>query len=145
MFLVSHCSCLWPIHWSLVTSKGWRCSWSSTDNFNSYYVTAYIRGLTVSLKARYKQVWYEYGLFDLFYYIYLILSCICIVLGYKPLSISQNRDICLLIEIATLKISNTIVPAHPIMNYSSMVKPLPNLPNIFPILGYTPLKIVNDW
>ena len=28
MFLVSSCSCLWPIHWSQVLSQEWRCSYT---------------------------------------------------------------------------------------------------------------------
>ena len=31
MFLVSCCSCLCLIHWSQVSSREWRCSWSNTD------------------------------------------------------------------------------------------------------------------
>ena len=58
MILVASCSCVFPIHWSLVLSREWRCSWSSAvrwcsnyiwviANFISYYGAAYIRGLTV--------------------------------------------------------------------------------------------------
>ena len=58
MFLFSSCSCLWPIHWSQVLSREWRCSGGITDrrcsnhiwvinNFIAYWVATYIRGLTV--------------------------------------------------------------------------------------------------
>ena len=58
MFLISSCSCIYPISWSQVLSLEWRCSWSSTDrwcsnfirvinNFIADYDAAYIRGLTV--------------------------------------------------------------------------------------------------
>ena len=58
MFLISSCRCLCPIHWSLVLSQEWRCSWSSTDsrcsnyswmiiNFIAYQGATYIRGLKV--------------------------------------------------------------------------------------------------
>ena len=57
MLLVSSCSCLFPIHWSQVLSREWRCSWSSTDRRCSNciwvmnklitYWAAYIRRLTV--------------------------------------------------------------------------------------------------
>ena len=57
MIPLSSWSCLCPIHWSQVLSRGWRCSWSSADrrcsnyiwvinNFIAWVVT-YIRGLTV--------------------------------------------------------------------------------------------------
>ena len=57
--LVLSCSCLWPIHWSQVLSRVWRCSWSSADrrcsnyiwvisNFIAYTGASYIRGLTVN-------------------------------------------------------------------------------------------------
>ena len=60
MILVSSCSCLCPIHWSQVLSRGWRCSWSSTDRWCSNYIwvinrlvayqgAPYIRGLTAQL------------------------------------------------------------------------------------------------
>ena len=62
MILVSYCSCLWPIHWSQVLSREWRCSWSCADrrcsnyiwvisNFIAYSGAAYIRGLAVLLLA----------------------------------------------------------------------------------------------
>ena len=58
MILASSCCCLWPIHWSQVLSREWRCSWSSADrrcsnyigvvnNFITYWGATYIRGLTV--------------------------------------------------------------------------------------------------
>ena len=58
MILVSSCCCLWPIHWSQVLSREWRCSWSSADrrcsnyiwvidNFIAFSCASYIRGLTV--------------------------------------------------------------------------------------------------
>ena len=58
MFLVSSCSCLCPIHWSQVSSREWRCSWSSADrrcsnyiwvivNFIGYQGASYIRDLMV--------------------------------------------------------------------------------------------------
>ena len=37
MFLVSSCSCLYPIHWSPVSSREWRCSWRSADRRCSNY------------------------------------------------------------------------------------------------------------
>ena len=60
MFLVSSCSCLCPIKHSQVSSREWRCSWSSADkrcsnyiwvidNFIAYWGTTYIRELTVKL------------------------------------------------------------------------------------------------
>ena len=58
MFLVSSYNCLYPIQWSLVLSREWRCSWSSTDrrcsnyiwvidNFIAFSGASYIRDLTV--------------------------------------------------------------------------------------------------
>ena len=58
MFLVSSCSCLYPIRWSQVLSWEWRCSWSSADrrcsnyiwlinNLIAYQSASYIRDLTV--------------------------------------------------------------------------------------------------
>ena len=58
MFLDSFCSCIWPIHWSQVLSREWRCSWSSANrrcsnyiwvikNFIACYDTTYIGGLKV--------------------------------------------------------------------------------------------------
>ena len=58
MFLVSSCSCLCPIQRSQVSSREWRCSWSSADrrcsnyiwvidNFIAYWGATYIRELTV--------------------------------------------------------------------------------------------------
>ena len=38
MFLVSSCSGLCPIHWSQVSSREWRCSWSSADRPCSNYI-----------------------------------------------------------------------------------------------------------
>ena len=38
MFLVSSCSCLYPIHWSQVLSGEWRCRWSITDRRCSNYI-----------------------------------------------------------------------------------------------------------
>ena len=37
---VSHlvCSCFWSVHWSQVSSGGWRCSWSSADRRCSNYI-----------------------------------------------------------------------------------------------------------
>ena len=37
-FLVSSCSCLWPIHWSQVFSREWICSWSSTNRRCSNFI-----------------------------------------------------------------------------------------------------------
>ena len=59
MILVSSCSCLCPTHWSQVSSREWRCSWSSADRRCSNYIwvinnsiayegAPYIRDLTVS-------------------------------------------------------------------------------------------------
>ena len=39
MFLVSSCSCLWPILWRKVLSREWRCSWSGTDRRYSNYIS----------------------------------------------------------------------------------------------------------
>ena len=50
--------CLCRIHWSQMSSREWRCSWSSADrrcsnyiwmidNFISYYGASYIRGFTI--------------------------------------------------------------------------------------------------
>ena len=36
--LVSPCSCLCPVHYSQVLSRGWRCSWSSADRRCSNYI-----------------------------------------------------------------------------------------------------------
>ena len=60
MFLVSSCSCLWPIYWGQLLSRDWRCSWSSTDrpcsnhiwvinHFIAYSGSFYIRRFTVFL------------------------------------------------------------------------------------------------
>ena len=38
MFLVSPWSCLFPIHWSNVSSRERRSSWSSTDRRYTYYI-----------------------------------------------------------------------------------------------------------
>ena len=38
MFLVSSCSCLCPIYWSIVLCWEWRCSWSSADRRCSNYI-----------------------------------------------------------------------------------------------------------
>ena len=57
--LVSSCSCLCPIHWRQLSSREWRCSWSSADRRCSNYIWAinnfiadwgatYIRGFTVT-------------------------------------------------------------------------------------------------
>ena len=57
MCLVSSCSCLYPIQRSQVSSREWRCSWSSADrrcsdyiwvidNFIAYWAASYIRELT---------------------------------------------------------------------------------------------------
>ena len=56
--LASSCSCLYPIQWSRVLNREWRCSWSSADrrcsnyiwvinNVIAYWVASYIRELTV--------------------------------------------------------------------------------------------------
>ena len=58
MILISSWSRLWPILWSHVLSREWRCSWSSADrrcsdyiweidNFIAYWGASYIRDLTV--------------------------------------------------------------------------------------------------
>ena len=58
MIPVSSWSCLWPIHWSQVLSREWRCSWGSADRRCSNYIwvidnyiahkgATYIRDLTV--------------------------------------------------------------------------------------------------
>ena len=58
MIFILSCSCLRPIHWSQVSSREWRFSWSSAyrrcsnyicvvNKFIAYYVATYIRGLTV--------------------------------------------------------------------------------------------------
>ena len=63
MIVVSSCSCVWPIHWSPVLSREWRCSWSSADRRCSNYIwlinnfiansgVSYIRGLTVYIICR---------------------------------------------------------------------------------------------
>ena len=31
IFLASHCSCLFPVHWSLLLGGKWRCNWNSAD------------------------------------------------------------------------------------------------------------------
>ena len=60
MILVSSCSCLWPIHWIKVLSRGWRCNWSGAHRRCSNYIwvinnfiacggVAYIRSLTVMI------------------------------------------------------------------------------------------------
>ena len=60
MFPVSSCDCLYPIRWSQVLSREWRCSWSSADrrcsnniwvinNFIAYWSASYIRDLTVGV------------------------------------------------------------------------------------------------
>ena len=60
MILVSSCICLWPIYWSQVLSREWRCSWSSADRWCSNYIwvinnliaywgATYIRDLMVSI------------------------------------------------------------------------------------------------
>ena len=38
LFLVSSCSCPWPIHWSQVLSQEWKCSWNSADRQRSNYI-----------------------------------------------------------------------------------------------------------
>ena len=38
IFLVLSCSFLYPIHWSQVLSREWRCSWSSADRRFSDYI-----------------------------------------------------------------------------------------------------------
>ena len=38
MILVSSCSCLCPIHWSQVSNRERRCSWSSADRRCSNYI-----------------------------------------------------------------------------------------------------------
>ena len=72
MILILSCSCLWPIHWSQVLNREWRCSWSNADRqcskgiwvINNFIAegVAYIRGLTV--------FWY-------------ILSCCCAELIFE--------------------------------------------------------------
>ena len=63
MFLVSSCSCLCTIQWSLVLSREWRCSWSNADrqcsnyiwvsvNFIAYNGASYIRDLTVFISKQ---------------------------------------------------------------------------------------------
>ena len=51
MFLVSCCSCLFPIHWSQVLSREWGCTWGRyiwvINNFIIYYRASFIRVLTV--------------------------------------------------------------------------------------------------
>ena len=37
-FFVSSCSCRCPIYWSQVSSRKWRCSWSSADRLGSNYM-----------------------------------------------------------------------------------------------------------
>ena len=39
MFFISSCSCLYPIHWSQVLSREWRCSWSSADRRGYNYIS----------------------------------------------------------------------------------------------------------
>ena len=59
VMLISSRSCLWPVHWSQVLSRKWRCSWSSADRrcsncisvinkFFAYWGVTNIRGLIVS-------------------------------------------------------------------------------------------------
>ena len=61
VIIVSSCSCRYPICWSQVLSREWRCSWSSADrrcsnyisvinNFITYWSAAYIRDLTVMME-----------------------------------------------------------------------------------------------
>ena len=38
IFLVSSCRCLYPIHWSQVWSREWRCSWGSANRRCSHYI-----------------------------------------------------------------------------------------------------------
>ena len=38
MFLVSSCSWLYPIHWSQLLSREWRCSWRSAGSRCSNYI-----------------------------------------------------------------------------------------------------------
>ena len=57
---MSPCICLFPIHWSQVIRREWRCSWSSADrrcsnytwvinNFIAYKGASYVKGFTVYL------------------------------------------------------------------------------------------------
>ena len=61
MFVVSSFSWLFPICWSQVLRRKWRCSWSSADRWCSNYIwvvnnviayhgASYIRGFTVTIK-----------------------------------------------------------------------------------------------
>ena len=69
MFPFLSCSCLWPIHWSHVSSREWRCSWGSADrqcsklhlsDLQVYCLlrcgASYIRGLTVYASASVNEV-----------------------------------------------------------------------------------------
>ena len=63
------CSCVCPIHWSHVSSREWRCSWSSANRrcsnsiwvsnkfiaYCMYQAAPYIRGLTVVLAMATRQ------------------------------------------------------------------------------------------
>ena len=72
MFLVSSCSCLCPIQRSQVSSREWRCSWSSADrrcsnyiwvidNFIAYWGVSYIRELTVLFSLQNAQLVEGFG------------------------------------------------------------------------------------
>ena len=64
MFLVSYCNSLFPIQWSQMLSREWRCSWSSAnrrcsnyvwviDNFIAHWGAPYIRDLTAVTNQHY--------------------------------------------------------------------------------------------
>ena len=70
MFLISSCSCFYPIHRSQLLSWEWRCNWSSADrrcsnyisvmnNFIAYKGVPYIRDLigVVSIKTIHEKLW----------------------------------------------------------------------------------------
>ena len=68
MFPVPSCSCLCPIHWIQVSSREWRCCWSSADRRSSNYIwvindfiaylcAAYIIGFTAFHNTK-KQHWW---------------------------------------------------------------------------------------
>ena len=71
MFLVSSCSCLWPIRWNQVLSREWRCSWSSAGRRCSNYI--WVINNFIATKVRGYILFWGYIVYSP-----LLLNCSCL-------------------------------------------------------------------
>ena len=88
IFLVSPCSCLYPIHWSQAWSREWRCSWSSADRQCSNFI--WVINILLPTKVHLILKFLRVNLYDS----YEIQNVLLAELYISGLEDSELRDLC---------------------------------------------------